>query len=181
MIAAPPVPTWLPVTIQFQGDWNSFVRVLYVVFEADFKTGNSRFRSRPLWHNNWVAKDCPYQYEEGFWHLVTRDQWVYNRQTRRKEKERLPELDRAARLPWAKPITQNEDSQELVAWEFEEETPRHGKVVRIYLWLKEMDYVVILERQSKRLGEVYMLVTSFLVDCDAKRKDLESRYARRLK
>ena len=175
-----PTPDWLPDIIPFQGDWNAFVRVLYTVFSADFKTGTPRFRSRPLWHDRRIASDCPYQFEEGFWHLVTRDQWVYSRQTRRKEKERLPELDRAARLPWAKPIAQNEDSQELVVWEFEEET-RNGKAIRIYLWLKELDYVVILERQAKQMGEVYLLITSFLIDHESKRRDLESRYARKLK
>lgn len=181
MTASPLTPAWLPGIIPFQGDWNFFVRALYKVFSTDFKTGGPRFRYRPLWYNQRIEADDPFGYEEGFWHLVTRDQWVYNRVTRRNEKERLPEFDRAARLPWAKPITQHESAPELLVWEFEEETQRHGKAVRIYLWLKDLEYVVILERQSKRMGEVYMLITSFLVDCDAKRKDLESRYARRLK
>ncbi len=181
MNSSTPPPDWLPEIIPFQGDWNSFVRVLYAVFSADFKTGAPRFRSRPLWHDRRVDRDCPYQYEEGFWHLVTRNQWIYNRETRCKEKERLPELDRAARLPWARPITQNENSQDLLVWEFEEETQRHGKAIRVYLWLKASGYVVILERQTKRMGEVYLLITSFLIDHESKRRDLESRYERRLK
>lgn len=52
-------------------------------------------------------------------------------------------------------------------------------VVRTYIWLKDHDYVVILERQQKRQGVVYMLVTSFHLDFEAKRRDLMSRYERR--
>lgn len=180
MNAAPTTPDWLPDSIPFRGDWNDFIRALYAVFSSDFKTGAPRFRSRPLWHDRRIDADDPFGYEEGFWHLVTRDQWVYNRETHRKEKERLPDLDRAARLPWAQPITQHETSQDVLTWEYDAET-RRGRAIRVYLWLKGWDYVVILERQVKRMGEVYMLVTSFFVDHKGKRKDLESRYTRRRK
>jgi hypothetical protein len=180
MSAASPQPDWLPDIIPFQGNWDVFVRALYRVFDADFKSGSPRFRNRPLWHDRRILPDDPLGYEEGFWHLVTRDQWRYNHQTRRREKERLPEFDRAARLPWARPITRNETSEPVLAWEFEEAS-RRGKAIRVYLWLKALDYVVILERQSKRMGDIYMLVTSFLVEHEAKRRDLESRYARRIK
>ncbi len=50
-----------------------------------------------------------------------------------------------------------------------------------YLWLSDWAYVVILEKQSKGKGDIYMLVTSFFVDIPAKQKDLQSRYDRRLK
>ena len=49
------------------------------------------------------------------------------------------------------------------------------------MWLKEHDYVVILEQQPRQKGNVFMLVTSFLVDFEGKRRDLQSRYERRRK
>jgi len=116
--------------------------------------------------------------EEGFWHLVTRDQWGWNRTTRSKEKERLPELNRAGRLPWARPIIDHECDDVVFVWDFEEET-RDRSTVRTYAWLREHDYVVILERQAKEKGDIYMLVTSFLVEHESKRRDLQSRYERR--
>jgi hypothetical protein len=173
-------PDWLPDHVPFSGDWDGFIRTLYAIFESDFKHGRPRFRTRPIWHNQWVDRSDTYRFEEGFWHLVTRDQWIYNRATRRKEKERLPELDRAGRLPWAKPITENETTDHVLVWEFEDET-RKGKIPRTYLWLKNWDYVVILEKHAKSKGDIFMLITSFYVDIPAKRKDLESRYDRRLK
>ncbi|MGD9746040.1 MAG: hypothetical protein AB7I98_05525 [Verrucomicrobiales bacterium] len=173
-------PTWLPDPIPFNGDWNAFVRTLYAVFESDFKHGRPRFRGCPIWHNQRIDSDGPYRFEEGFWHLVTRDQWVFDYRTRRKVKDRLPELERASLVPWARPILDHESNPSVTVFEFEDET-RKGVVVRTYLWLHDWDYVVILEKQAKTKGEVYMLVTSFLVDIPAKRKDLQSRYDRRLK
>ena len=173
-------PAWLPDHVPFAGDWDAFVRTLYAIFESDFKHGRPRFQARPIWHDQCINRADSYRFEEAFWHLVTRDQWLYNPKTRRKEKERLPELDRAARLPWAKPITDNAATKEVLVWEFEDET-RSGKIARTYLWLQEFHYVVILERQPKSKGDIFMLITSFYVDVPAKRKDLESRYERRLK
>jgi hypothetical protein len=179
-MTAPTRPTWLPDHVPFSGDWDGFVRTLYAIFESDFKNGRPRYRSCPIWHNQRVESDCPFGFEEGFWHLVTRDQWTYNPQTRRKEKERLPELDRAGRVPWAKPIADNESDDPVLVWDFEDET-RKGKVTRTYLWLRDFDYVVILQKQTKRFGDIFMLVTSFYVDIESKRKDLLSRYDRRQK
>ena len=180
MTVPTPAPAWLPNHVPFPGDWNSFVRTLYAIFEMDFKVATQRFRDRPLWHDRRIFSDDPFGYEEGFWHLVTSDQWRYDPKHRRKVKERLPEIARAERLPWARPITRNEADAKVVVWDFEDETTR-GKAIRTYLWLKDWDYVVILERQYKAKGDIFMLITSFYVDRPSKRKDLESRYARRLK
>ena len=176
-MTTPAMPDWLPPNLPFDGDWKVFVRALYIVFERDFKTNLPILRTLPIWHDRRVLPDGDGK-EEGFWHLVTRDQWVYNRTTRRNEKQRLPELNRAGRLPWARPIIDHETTPDVLAWEFDEVTKR-GMVVRTYIWLKDHDYVVILERQQKRQGVVYMLVTSFHLDFEAKRRDLMSRYERR--
>ena len=69
----------------------------------------------------------------------------------------------------------------LAVWEFNDVTPKGASVIRTYLWLKNHDYVVILERQPKDKGDVFMLITSFYLDHEAKRRDLQSRYERRRK
>jgi hypothetical protein len=89
-------------------------------------------------------------------------------------------LDRAGRLPWAKPIIEHETAVEILAWDFDE-APKRGTVVRTYVWLKDHDYVVVLERQKKDKGDVFMLITSFLLAFEGKRRDLQSRYERRRK
>jgi hypothetical protein len=58
---------------------------------------------------------------------------------------------------------------------------KRGIAVRTYVWLKDHDYVVVLERQQKNKGDVFMLITSFYLDFEAKRRDLQSRYERRRK
>jgi len=173
-------PSWLPDPIQFQGDWNHFVRTLYAVFESDFKHGTPRYKNCPVWYDRRVESGDSYEYEEGFWHLVTKDQWVWNPQTRRKEKDRLPELDRAARLPWTKPAMDHHLESGVLNWDFRQETKR-GYIIRSYIWLKDHDFVVILERQKKRRGDIFQLITSFLVNYEGKRRDLQSRYERREK
>jgi hypothetical protein len=178
--AAAARPAWLPPHVPFGGDWNVFVRALYLVFERDFKNRWPRFRTFPVWHDRRVLPDGSGR-EESFWHLITRDEFVYDRQTRRSEKQRLPDLDRAGRLPWAKPIIEHETAGEILAWDFDEAAKRGGTVVRTYVWLKDYDYVVILERQKKDKGDIFLLITSFLLDCEGKRRDLQSRYERRRK
>jgi len=175
-----PYPDWLPEAVEFKGDWDGFVRALYVIFKADFIHGHPRYQNRPIWHNQRIETGDGYEFVEGFWHLVTRDQRVWNPATRRKEKERLPELDRASRLPWSKPAIDHASLPEVLTWDFEQETWR-GMVVRSYIWLKDHDFVVILERQAKRKGDIFMLITSFYIDHEGKRIDLESRYERRIK
>lgn len=174
------LPAWLPPIVPFHGDWTLFIKALHALFSIDFKNGTLRFRGRPVWHNGRVLPDDPYGFEEGFWHLVTRDEWVYDPVKRRKEKQRLPEIERARRLPWGRPTIEHETSPELLVWDFEDEL-KQGKVIRTYLWLKHLDYVVILERQEKERGAIYMLITTFLVDAPGKHANLESRYERRKK
>lgn len=173
-------PAWLPAVVPFSGNWDAFIRTLYAIFEADFKRGAPRFRSRPVWFNNFVETDDSYRFEEGFWHLVTRDQWVWNPKTRQKEKERLPEFDRAGRVPWARPIIEHAQDAAVLVWDSEEPSKKGGIVIRTYLWLEPHQYVVVLQRKERERGDVFNLVTSFFVDSH-KSSDLRSRYDRRCK
>ena len=164
----------------YHGDWAPFVKALHALFSIDFKSGTLRFRGCPVWYDRRVLRDDPHGFEEGFWHLVTRDEWVYDPVKRCKEKQRLPEIERARRLPWGRPSIEHETEPELLVWDFEDEL-KQGKVVRTYLWLKHLDYMVILERQKKERGDIFMLITTFLVDAPGKHANLESRYQRRKK
>lgn len=172
-------PVWLPAAIPFTGDWKVFVETIYAVFTRDFKDQRPRFRAKPIWHDRRVLADGD-EKEEGFWHLVTQDKWVWNPQTRRKEKERLPDLDRAGRLPWVRPIIEHETAPDVRAWDYDEAT-KSGIAVRTYVWLTDYDYVVVLEKQARAKGDIFQLITSFHVSYESKRRDLESRYERRKK
>ena len=173
-------PAWLPALLPYQGDWDVFLLALYKVFSLDFKSGTLRFQGRPVWYDRRIDAADSHRYEEGFWHLVTREDRVWNPKLRRQEKQRLPDIERARHLPWGRPAIEHENEPEIVVWNFDEET-RKGKLVRTYLWLKRWDYAVVLERQGKAGGDIFMLITAFSVDIQAKRTDLESRYNRRIK
>lgn len=179
-ITSTTLPKWLPPIVPYHGDWAPFVKALHALFSIDFKSGTLRFRGCPVWYDRRVLRDDPHGFEEGFWHLVTRDEWVYDPVKRCKEKQRLPEIERARRLPWGRPSIEHETEPELLVWDFEDEL-KQGKVVRTYLWLKHLDYMVILERQKKERGDIFMLITTFLVDAPGKHANLESRYQRRKK
>jgi hypothetical protein len=174
-------PAWLPDKLDFDGNWERFLSALYAVFTADFKSGSLWFRGCPVWYiQRVITDDNPHGYEEGFWHLVTRNEFVWNPVKRCKEKQRLPDIGRACYLPWGRPTVERETAPEVLVWDFEEEL-RQGKVVRTYLWLKDFDYLVILERQAKSRGDVFLLITTFLVDAPGKKSNLESKYSRRKK
>ena len=174
------LPDWLPGLIPFPGDWNAFVRALHVVFRRDFIDSKPRFRRCPVWHDRRVDRSDTHCYEEGFWHLVTRDEWVFDPRTRKKEKQRLPDIIRAEHLPWARPTIEHHADPTMLVWDFEEES-RRGSAMRTYVWLKELDYVVVMERQPHPRGDIYMLITAFDVTHEGKRRDLTSRYERRRK
>lgn len=172
-------PDWLPDHIPFDREWDSFIQTVYKIFKSDFIISIPRFRSLPVWHDRRVDKNDRFGFEEGFWHLVTKDERVYDKATRRSELNRLPDFNRAGRLPWAKPIIANSDDGSVLVWDYEDETCRR-KAVRTYLWLKQHDFLVILEKQSAAQRQIYRLITSFHITYAAKRKDLESRYAKQI-
>ena len=173
-------PEWLPDEVPYTGNWDAFVRTLYAIFEADFKYGRPKYLNCPIWYDKRIEADDSYGFEEAFWHLITKDKWVWNPMIRKKEKQRLPEFDRASKMPWTKPVIDHDTDNTVLSWNFEDETKR-GTAIRTYIWLKEFEFVVILQRQQKRFGDIFMLITSFYVDAASKQKDLERRYERRIK
>ena len=62
MSTARSYPDWLPDSVLFEGDWDSFVRTLYAIFEADFKHGHPWYQNCPIWHNRKVDPGDRYGY-----------------------------------------------------------------------------------------------------------------------
>ena len=147
---------------------------LYAIFERDIKTSGLRFEQNPVWHDRRILPGE--RHEEGFLHLTTRDEDVYDKKQRRYVKQRLWDPRRSERLPWCKPTIENSRDAAVQVWDFKEANDS----IRTYVWLKALDYVIILERQEKRQGTIFVLITAFFVSHDAKRHDLESRYGRRI-
>lgn len=168
-------PSWLAPEIDLSGEWGEVLSRLYAVFDADFTKGRPHFRGLDVW---WDRRILPgEQYEEGFWHLITRKDI--------KTGDRLPEFARARKLTWCAPTILNADDDAVKVWDYPEIKSRDGTVkkIRTYLWLEHLDYVVVLEKVSRRRAESVVdaafLVTAFLVDYERKRQQLRAKHAGR--
>ena len=149
--------SFLPETIRFAGDWGVFVALAYGVFKVDFLDSAPRIHGRPVSVNRSKKDGSPM--EEGFWHLITRED--------KQSKDRLPDFPRAERITWARPIIENYSTAGMDCWRYLEGS---GKV-RLYLYARVVDYLVILEESPRS----FFLVTGFYVDSEWKRKELESK------
>ena len=167
----------LPEMVQVNPWTNDTYEMLYAIFRRDFVDSRPRYRGREVWH-------FP-EKEDGkevlFWHLTSRG--VKPRPVpRRKRKfavaiaqqaQRYPDPRRSERLPWVRLMIENPDKPEVFAWDYKE----GNGGTRTYVWLKHSDFVVIMKKypDGKR-----RLITSFFVDKDYKRKDLERKCANRI-
>jgi hypothetical protein len=158
------LPSWLPEMVSCDGEWNRVLISLYRIFEKDFKENKRLFEGKPVWWDKRVLKGE--KYEEGFWHLVSKDTGYSGR---------VPDFRRAERLPWCGPtITHSEDTWVKV-WDYLEGIGR----LRTYLWLEEWNYVIVLEKRKLEKGEIAFLVTAFYVDGESSRRNLRKKYHRR--
>ncbi len=152
-------PDWLPQMLSLQGEWESILKLLYSVFEADFRNDHPKFQGKRLQWDR--IPDDKYGYEEGFWHLVTRDDKTTG--------ARLPDFRRAERLPWCRPTIDHSDDAMVKVWDYREK----GKKIRTYLWLDLWDYCIVMEKRKK----VVALITAFYIDGDSKRRNLSRKLA----
>jgi hypothetical protein len=75
----------------------------------------------------------------------------------REEQDRVPDLERCARIPWIAPVIQNADDAAHVRWWENERSSSRGVKTHVPLWLFEHDYAVILEKRP----DFYLLLTTY--------------------
>jgi len=158
-------PDWLPPIISVDGEWHSILLKLHAVFTSDFKVGKKILFKLPVW---WDQRVIDGDYEEGFWHLITREDY--------QKGERLFDPRRAERLPWCGPTISNASDKEIRVWESAESKHRN----RLYLWLEHWDYVIVLEKRTFRIGDVYFLITAYYVDGTYNRNKLRKKFDKRI-
>jgi len=131
-------PEWLPPKLNFAndygGNWGKFLIKLYDVYLKDFtKPPFAKFREKSVYREN--AIDQSTNKEKGFWHLVQED---FNKPTAQVV------IERAEKIVWARAIIDNADMLEIKKWDIKEK----GEY-KSYLWLKELEYVVVLKHMKK--------------------------------
>jgi hypothetical protein len=131
----------------------------------DFKENKKTLHNLHVW---WDRRVIDSEYEEGFWHLISRVDY--------KRKKRLFDPRRAERLPWCGPTISNADDIAVKVWAYREKNRR----LRTYLWLEDWDYTIVLEKRNFRIGDVYFLITAFYVDGQSRRNNLQKKYKKRI-
>jgi len=135
------------------------IETLYDIFKADFIDNNTYLNG-----NIYIDPRSNIKIENKediFWHIITRDH--------NKTGQRTLDLDRGSRIKWIKPIIENHTHKDIKLFYYKES----NKKIRLYLWLYNKDFVVILQK----LGQTSTyLVTSFYVDQKYKRKKFEKRF-----
>ncbi len=167
-------PAWLPAELDLNGSWPEIRDLLHTIYTGRIRRG-LRFRSLPVMPDGRKSED---EFEDGYWHLTSRNDYVWNEKTRCREKVRNYDSKRSARLPWVVAIIQNADAPEVSVFESVDE--KSGRL-RTYLWLQGSEFVVVLERRTlpakagKPKFQFYQLVTAFCVDLPGVRADFVKR------
>ena len=166
---------WLPAKFNVDPWKEDTYDKLYFIFCRDIRDSNLKYRDFSVW----IFPDREDGNETIFWHLTSREQKnediprrkrKYYREAQSEEKVRIPDFRRCERLPWVKPMVEHPDVAEMLCWDYME----GDGTIKTYVWLREVDFVVIMKKYP---DESRRLITSFYVDSEYKRKDLERKYA----
>ncbi|MBI4946133.1 MAG: hypothetical protein HY840_07005 [Bacteroidetes bacterium] len=147
----------------FEGDYTKFIEFIYSVFQSDFIKHKTGFRGEELrlkWHPVYLDKAYT------FYHMTHKGE---------DEQNRIPDLRRCERLPWAKPVIENCDKWNLKIW------PQNRKgASRLCIWLElkgEPDYFVILDiRKNYKL-----LWTAFVAEYEHEKRKKQKEFEEWLK
>lgn len=142
----------------FGGDWRKYIDAIYDVFYGDFIKHRCKFGSNQLrlkWHP--LFQDKAYT----FYHMTHKGDI---------ESERIPDLRRCERMPWARPTVEDVEDHALKFWE-QERNGRH----RICVWLdvdNGDDYYCIIEVRK----EYVLMWTAFYADYPNASRKKEREY-----
>lgn len=156
------IPDWMPDMFQVNPWTENTFELLYRIFQTDFVDSQPCYRGNTVW----FFPEKEDGKEVVFWHLTSRVDKTTG--------ERLPDLRRSERLPWARPILDNPDKPEILDWDYEED----DGTIKTYVWLKDYDYLIILKkyRNGRR-----RLITSFWIEYQNFRIKLDKKYEKRVK
>lgn len=136
----------LPEKLDLDGSYEEMMNALYTVFSNDVKNHSLRYNGLRIVFDN---RRIDSEYEEGFWHIITRTQG-----------ERLLDYKRAKRLPWLKPIIENPTDEDILLWTETVANKKGRRVNKTYLWYRDGKYLIVLKEIPKK----YFLTTAFYVN-----------------
>lgn len=142
----------------FKGDPVKFIDAVYEVFERDFIKHKPKFRGEEL-----RLKRHPVFQERAytFYHMT---------HTGEDEQNRIVDLRRCERMPWARPCIEECDHWQLKVWP--QKRKNHN---RICIWLEqdeEPDYIVILDVRDR----FKLLWTAFVAQYPHEKRKKKKEY-----
>jgi len=146
-----PVNPWTEQTLE----------ILYRIFQRDFKDTQPDYRGFTVW----FFPDREEGKEVLFWHMTS--------ETDPETGQRLPDLRRCERLPWARPMLDHSWEPEIQAFDYRE----HDGDIHTYVWLKDHDYLVLMKKYKDGRRR---LITSFYIKYPHYRHKLEKKFRQRL-
>jgi hypothetical protein len=160
-------PDWLPPQLVLAGSSISDdYAKLYEVFERDFiSSAHAVVDGSRVIVNNVIDPSVDGGYTYGFTHLVTHGQGA----------GRSIDYERARKLPWVRAILDNCAQPEVTAFYVQ-----YAKDERLYLWLTDYDFVVVLKKlksRSERESPTKIIVTGYHVYSQG-RRTLQRLYGR---
>jgi len=153
-------PDWLPKMYPVNPWTEKTYELLYEIFQKDFVNTQPQYRGYVVW----FFPEKEDGKEVVFWHLTSREDNAVG--------ERIPDLRRSERLPWARPMLDNPDKPEVLDWDYEE----GDGSIKTYVWLKDYDYLVVLKKYKDGRRR---LITSFWIEYQNFRDKLEKKYKQR--
>lgn len=166
MSTASPIP-WLPQLVSLTGTEQDNLAQLHQIFVTDFVRGRPSFLGLPV---EWRRAPAPGTgYEDGFLHIVTRDD-------PRKGVRTFDRL-RAERLSWCAAVLAHVGDPAIKVWDYRKDR----RLVRTYAWLEDHDYVVDMQKRTINGRRVAFLITAYHVDGPRSRRQLQLSYDRRIR
>lgn len=125
-------PDWLPPLVTLndhRGQWQQYVDAVYAVFYRDFMQSRPQFRGEPVM----VGRQIIDGKERTFWHVTSEGNV---------EVQRAPDMRRCERIGWIRPVIEHNGDPAVLVW-----PNQRGRTVREVLWVRQVDFAVILDRR----------------------------------
>jgi hypothetical protein len=154
-------PTWLPARLDRVTfpDKVALEAAAWTVFQNDFRIF-PQFRGEAVRVSR-VPHKARNDREHTYWHVVTEGE--------PEEARKTPMPDRLERVPWIKPLIENEACplSDIKVW-----SNQRGGSTHICIWFDRLNYLVVLKQLSKN----YLLKTAYMPE-SRRRQQLHKEYA----
>lgn len=139
----------------FKGNFQTFFKAVYSVFENDFINNQPRYKG---------IKVAVKRYPEmnglhcTFYHITHEG---------KDEANRTPDIRRMERIRYPKFLIEQDSHPEILIWE-----NRRGKDKRILIFNKRENYIVVLAKRK----EFYLFITAYVVETPHRKRSLLKEY-----